>query len=216
MAEGNFSRADIGFRGARNVSRRYVAQSRRGCAGAGAFQGWAKRRVPRISRFLVVVRGTDCVHPTPPVRLCIQFRERMHRAAFGSAPCGLHCSLLSWEAGRERGGMGGLLVRRHGTPSLRSRPDTFFRAVNAGRGGDPSVAAKQIYRASSSPQDRLPARRHPWHNRLSPSSSIPTPFSGRLQTANWLIYGGLILLRRESSMVCLAIVLLSLLLKRRK
>lgn len=52
LVEGNFT--DISFRGARNVSRRYVTEKELGERGQECFSESRKRRVPGISRFLRV------------------------------------------------------------------------------------------------------------------------------------------------------------------
>lgn len=174
-----------------------------------------KRRVPRISRFLLV-HGTDCVpssfrvqspglfrSPSVAVRPLHSIFEDASRclAALPAASSSLFPrtgeggrTALGWECGEK-----GVFLFGAAVP----RPDTFYRAVNAGcgelvRSTELFRARRQIYRATRAWPVRLGSSAvaglfrgfsdsstallrlfysAPWHDRLSSCSSIPTAFT---------------------------------------
>lgn len=204
LVEGNFGLSIlVSTIGKRNVSPRYVSM--------GKGRGSRKPRVPQISRSLHANRLRR-VAPSPPSHLTssisssrpllhvvlllllflrIQF-SWMHRGVWQRS-CGF--LLVIFERRCARMGEG----RKEGEGCFFGatvvRPDTFYRAVNAGCGGlvrtvELFYGPRQIYRArrrrlslSSAP---LPPQSSLAHDRLvsTPRSSIPTVFSARLDPAN--------------------------------
>lgn len=131
-------------------------QSPRGQADRQACFSLAKRRVPRISRF-PLVRGTDCFRRATSASRSLPSRSPVHSIsrrciARRLAPLPATSSSLFFAKGgrreRARAGEWGLLFG-----ATVPRPDTFYRAVNAGCGGlvrstESLRGRREIYRAS--------------------------------------------------------------------
>lgn len=178
-------------------------------------------RVPTISRFLRIHWNRlgppfPCVSFTKPLVLrscstacffaCSSISAFnfpwMHRVVFGIAPCGLLLVIFQRQRARRRRRRGGPTnTEKRGAASLAPRfvrPDTFYRAVNAGCGGlvrstELFYGRRQIYRASLFPfflffvQLQQASRlRALWHDRpcscAKARSSIPNAFSDRLES----------------------------------